>query len=208
MKNEAATRPRGRPRQFDRTGALVRAMHLFWRHGYEATSVHNLTEVMGITPPSLYSAFGDKKQLFFEAIDYYQAGPGDFAGRALREEPTAEGAIRRLLLDAVTSYCNASRPPGCMVVLAATNCASGSDDVQANLAARRRAGERAIRERIAAGQVAGELPHNTDIDALAGLVASTMYGLSLKARDGATPTELWPIVDQVMAAWPPMSTDA
>jgi TetR/AcrR family transcriptional regulator, copper-responsive repressor len=202
MKREATKRPRGRPRQFDRASALVRAMHLFWRYGYEATSVHDLTEVMGITPPSLYSAFGDKKQLFFEAIDYYQAGPGDFAGRALREEPTAEGAIRRLLADAVTSYCNASQPPGCMVVLAATNCASSSDDVQANLAARRQTGERAIRARIAAGLVAGELPLNTNIDALAGLVASTMYGLSLKARDGATPTELCAVVHQMMVAWP------
>ena len=77
-KVEPASRPRGRPRAFDRDAALDRAMHLFWRKGYESTSVSDLTEAMGIAPPSLYAAFGDKKRLFLEAVDRYQAGPGSF----------------------------------------------------------------------------------------------------------------------------------
>ena len=59
---------------FDREAALHRAMLLFWRHGYEATSVNDLTRAMGITPPSLYAAFGDKKQLFLEAVRRYLSG--------------------------------------------------------------------------------------------------------------------------------------
>ena len=91
-KAELPSRPRGRPRAFDRDDALDRAMHLFWRRGYEATSVSDLTESMGITPPSLYAAFGDKKRLFLEAVDRYQAGPGSFArARALRR---ADGGTR------------------------------------------------------------------------------------------------------------------
>ena len=58
------SRKPGRPLGFDRDAALQQAMLLFWRHGYEATSVNDLTNAMGITPPSLYTAFGDKKQLF------------------------------------------------------------------------------------------------------------------------------------------------
>src|SRR5581483_8596039 len=118
-KSEAPARPRGRPRAFDREAALDRAMFLFWRRGYEATSVSDLTGEMGITPPSLYAAFGDKKQLFLEAVDRYQAGPGSFAQRALAE-PTAEAAMRRLLMDTVDSFCNPKLPRGCMVVLSAT----------------------------------------------------------------------------------------
>jgi AcrR family transcriptional regulator len=200
-KTTAPSRPRGRPRSFDRDGALDRAMHLFWSRGYEATSVSDLTEAMGITPPSLYAAFGDKKQLFLEAVDRYQEGPGGFAQRAL-DEPTAERAVRRLLMDTVNSFCDSNHPKGCMVVLAATNCTTESSDVLDALADRRRAAERAIRTRIAAGRAAGELPAGTDVDALAGMVVTTLYGLSIKARDGATRASLRKIVEQAMRMWP------
>jgi len=203
----ASAKPRGRPREFDRDDALERAMRLFWRRGYEATSVSDLTAEMGITAPSLYGAFGDKKRLFLEAVDRYQAGPGAFAQRALSGEPTAERAIRRLLLDAVDSYCDAKQPRGCMVVLAATNCAIESSDIRDELASRRRAAEAVIRGRIAAGRAAGELPPGADVDALAGFVAAMLYGLALKARDGTSRAALRKVVGQVMRMWPRRRTN-
>lgn len=177
-------------------------MRLFWSRGYEATSVSDLTEAMGITPPSLYGTFGDKKRLFLEAVDRYQVGPGGHAQRAFSEEPTAKSAIRRLLMDTVESFCNPKHPKGCMIVLAATNCTAESSDVLDALAERRRAGERAIRDRIAAGQAAGELPPDVDIDTLAGLVMTTLYGLSIKARDGASRAGMRKIVEQTLRLWP------
>ena len=66
-------KPRGRPRSFDRDAALGRAMEVFWTKGFEGTSINDLTEAMGINPPSLYAAFGDKERLFIEAIERYQA---------------------------------------------------------------------------------------------------------------------------------------
>jgi AcrR family transcriptional regulator len=197
-----SSRPRGRPRAFDRNAALERAMHLFWSRGYEATSVNDLTEAMGIAPPSLYSAFGDKKRLFLEAVDLYQTGPGAFARRALTEEPTVKRAIRRLLMDAIDSFCDPHQPKGCMVVLSATNCTVESSDVLGALAERRRATERAIRERIAAGRTAGELSASTDIDALAGLVVITLFGFAIKARDGASPASLRKVAEQTLRIWP------
>src|ERR1700749_3660752 len=122
------SRPRGRPRAFDRDEALDRAMHLFWRRGYEATSVSDLTEAMGITPPSLYAAFGDKKRLFLETVDRYQSGPGSFAQAAFTD-PTAERPMRLLMLDTIDSFFEPGNPKGCMVVLAATNCTSDSSDI-------------------------------------------------------------------------------
>ena len=97
-------------------------MRLFWSRGYEATSLSELVAAMGITPPSLYSAFGDKKRLFLEAVDRYQAGPGCFAYEALTEEPTAECAIRRLINEAVNAFTQPNEPRGCMVILSATYC--------------------------------------------------------------------------------------
>ncbi len=176
-------------------------MRLFWRRGYEATSVSELTEAMEITPPSLYAAFGDKKRLFLETVDRYQAGPGSFAKTAL-EEPTAERAMRRLLTDTISSFFEPGNPRGCMVVLAATNCTTDSSDVLNELAARRHAAERLIRDRIAAGRTAGELSAGADVEALAGMIVTTLYGLSIKARDGASRASLRKVVDQVMAMWP------
>ena len=94
---ESVRKARGRPLSFDRQAALEKAMHVFWERGYEAASIADLTAVMGITPPSLYTAFGDKEHLFLEAIEAYGKGPGGFGARALAEEPTARQAVQRLL---------------------------------------------------------------------------------------------------------------
>jgi AcrR family transcriptional regulator len=177
-------------------------MRLFWSRGYEATSVSDLVAAMGITPPSLYGAFGDKKRLFLEAVDRYQAGPGCFAYKALTEEPTAERAMRRLMMDAVKSFTDPHDPKGCMVILAATNCAPESGDVMEALAGRRRAAQAMLRQRIAMGRAAGELAPGADIDALAGLVTATLSGLTILARDGASRASLRRIVDQMMSGWP------
>lgn len=203
MKKQAKSAVRrGRPLAFQREVALEQAMRLFWSRGYEATSVSDLTEAMGITPPSLYGAFGDKKRLFLEAVDRYQAGPGGFARRALVEEPTGELAVRRLLMDAIECFCDSRHPWGCMVVLAATNCRTESRDVLNALVGRRGDLERAIRDRIATAKSVGEIPADTDVDALAGVVIASLYGIAIKARDGTPRASLRRIVEQVMLLWP------
>jgi hypothetical protein len=87
-------------------------------------------------------------------------------------------------------------------VLAATNCTAESSDILEELAARRRLAERLVRDRIAAGRDAGELPADADVDTLAGLIITTLYGLSIKARDGASRASLRKVVEQVMSMWP------
>ena len=198
----ASPKQRGRPRGFDRDEALESAIRLFWSRGYEATSISDLTQAMDITPPSLYAAFGDKKRLFLEAVERYEQETGCFARRALTSEPTAELAIRRLLLDAAKSFTDPKNPKGCLIALGATNCAIESTDIFEALAERRRAAEKAVRARIAAGQKAGELADNADVDALTGIVTATRYGLAIKARDGVPRARLKRIVEQLMMTWP------
>ena len=117
---------RGRPLSFDREVALESAMHVFWARGYEAASIADLTAAMGITPPSLYTAFGDKEHLFLEAVERYASGPGSGGARALAEEASARQGIERWLRGAAAELTCASHPPGCMVVTAATNCSVAS----------------------------------------------------------------------------------
>jgi AcrR family transcriptional regulator len=201
-KRTAPPRQRGRPRSFDRDEALESAMRLFWSRGYEGTSISDLTEAMGVAPPSLYGAYGDKKRLFLEAVERYEQTIGCFARKALTEEATAEGAVRRLLHDAVKSFAGPNNPKGCLMVLGATNCSAESAEVGEALAERRRAAEAVVCARLLAGQAAGEFAEHTDVDALAALVTATLFGLAIKARDGASHARLSQVVEQLMTMWP------
>ncbi|MEO8798683.1 MAG: helix-turn-helix domain-containing protein, partial [Polyangiaceae bacterium] len=87
----------GRPPSFDRDDVLRRATMVFWKHGYDATSIALLTKSMGIGAPSLYAAFGDKRALFEEALGYYSKTYGAFIMQVAREEADARTAVERLL---------------------------------------------------------------------------------------------------------------
>ncbi|MBV1935792.1 TetR/AcrR family transcriptional regulator [Streptomyces sp. BV286] len=193
-------RPRGRPRSFDRETALEKAILAFWEHGYEATSVAGLAEVMGIGVPSLYAAFGDKRSLFGEVVDAYGARYGAFRDRALAEERTARAAVERMLREAAAEFTEPGRPPGCLVLHAATNCTT--PEVEASLRDRRRADIAAVEHRVRAGADAGELPPDTDAAALARHAGAMIQGMSQQARDGATKEELEALAELAMRIWP------
>src|SRR5690606_2629003 len=192
---------RGRPRGFDREAALRLAMEAFWEHGYEGTSIGDLTARMGIRPPSLYAAFGSKEALFREAVALYEGMEGEPALAALREAPTAIAGIEAMLRANVCSYTAPDKPKGCMVVLAATTYTPSTEGIRDFLAEQRRAGTAAVRERLERGQAEGDVPPGADTAALAAYVMSVQFGLSLQARDGATREELDTVVDCVLAGW-------
>ncbi|MCG0068928.1 MULTISPECIES: TetR/AcrR family transcriptional regulator [Streptomyces] len=193
-------RTRGRPRSFDRATALEKALMAFWEHGYEATSVSDLTRVMGIGAPSLYAAFGDKRTLFDEVVRVYSDTHGALGDRALAEEPTAREGIARMLREAAAVYTDPAHPHGCLIVHAATNCTS--PEVEAMLRERRNANIAAIEARIRADVRAGLLPAGTDAAALARHTGAMIQGMSQQARDGARREELEALVEIAMAIWP------
>src|SRR5262249_32463694 len=107
--------PRGRPREFDAEQALEKSLLLFWRHGYEGTSLAALTRAMGINVPSLYAAFGNKETLFRKALDRYLQKPASYFSTAL-QEPTARRVAEQLFRGAIDMVMNPHHPDGCLLV--------------------------------------------------------------------------------------------
>ncbi|NEW39423.1 TetR/AcrR family transcriptional regulator [Nocardia cyriacigeorgica] len=193
---------RGRPRAFDRDVALHRAMEVFWEHGYEGSSMTDLTAAMGINSPSLYAAFGDKETLFREAIELYGRTEGGLTARALREEPTARAAIEAMLRDNAASYTAPDKPHGCMVVLAGSTYTTRTESIRAFLVDKRKETNADLCARLDRGVTDGDLPLGTDTSELAAFYTTVLYGLSIQARDGADHDELMRSIDRAMAAWP------
>jgi AcrR family transcriptional regulator len=203
MKTSSATTTRrpGRPLGFDRDAALRQAMLLFWRHGYEATSVNDLTNAMRITPPSLYTAFGDKKQLFYEAVQLYSSGAGT-AKSFISEAPTAHDAAIGLLQGSAIAFTGKNTPAGCLLASSAISCSPGAEDVRQALAKIRLDIEKCLRNKIVADPTMAGLRPKVSADALAGHIMAVIQGMSTLARDGATRKKLQAVAATTMLAWP------
>ncbi len=191
---------RGRPRAFDRQAALAQATHLFWRKGYEATSIADLTAAMGIGGPSLYAAFGAKEALYVEALGYYQATYEGSVWSGFKTAATARAAVEALLTDSASALTGAlpDAPHGCMVTLSSVADHPGLAEMVR--AARGVTLER-LEARLTRAVADGEIPATTDLRALARFVQTIQNGMSILARDGAPRTELEAVAQVAMAGW-------
>ena len=181
-------------------------MLTFWRHGYETASVADLTVAMGISAPSLYTAFGDKKQLFLEAVRLYAGDPEDM-DHMIGDAPSAYDAARALMIAAATAYTGEATPKGCLLASATASGSAASADVQAAVADVRQGIERRLRTRIERDIEDGALPPETQAAALAGLVLAVTQGMSVLARDGASRASLLAMVEAALRAWPSTKVD-
>jgi AcrR family transcriptional regulator len=191
----------GRPRAFDLDRALDQALMVFWKRGFEGASVSELTEVMGINPPSLYAAFGNKEGLFRKVLARYLEQRTRFWDEALAA-PTARGVIERLLRGSADFMSDACNPPGCLLVRGTVACSDMAQDVHRELVAKRKEAEHAVWQRLVAAREAGELPADIDPCAFAGYIATVIEGMSVHAAGGATREELHRVVDMTLRAWP------
>ena len=196
-----APRKTGRPRSFDRDAALEQAMFAFWRHGYETTSIADLTAAMGVTAPSLYTAFGDKQRLFLEAVQRYAGDPQAMADR-IAGAATAYDAARALLTGAAIAYTGDATPKGCLLASATASGSAESAAVQRAVADIRTGIAGHLAARIERDMAGGALPQDTAPAALAGLVMAVIQGMSVLARDGASRATLVSIGTAALAAWP------
>ncbi len=176
-------------------------MLTFWAHGYETTSIVDLTTAMGVTAPSLYTAFGDKKRLFLEAVARYAGDPVAMADR-IAGAATSYEAARDMLVAAATAFTGKATPKGCLLASATASGSADSADVQRAVATIRGAIAEHLRARIERDIATGLLPSDTQAVTLAGLVIAVIQGLSVLARDGTPRARLIDIGKAALAAWP------
>lgn len=179
----------GRPRSFDREAALAVAVREFWRAGFEQTSLATLTAAMGVTPPSLYAAFGDKQRLFEEASAAYSERTLAAVDAALAL-PTAREAVTRVLEETAQAHTAAGTPPGCLML------------TEPRLAEQRETLRLRLEDRLSQAVRDGDLPAGTDAAHLSAFLVAVLRGMSGCARDGGSAEDLRGIAATALAALP------
>ena len=174
---------------------------MFWRKGYEGASLSNLTEAMGINAPSLYAAFGNKEELFRQALDCYME-KHDEVLRDVLARPKARDAIAALLITTADTLTDKSSPPGCLLVQGISGCGNHAESISSELVKRRAANEKTIRERLKRAKAEGDLSEDADAATLSRYVATVTEGMAVQAAGGASRSELRRVAETAMAAWP------
>jgi AcrR family transcriptional regulator len=178
----------GRPRSFCTDTVLDRALTVFWRHGYEGTSIAELTAAMGINTPSLYAAFGSKEGLFRAVLERYDAKRKSFMDRVLAG--TSAKSVARLFLEGVAEFACDTKgrdPPGCFSVQSGLSCTD--QDIPNALAKYRADKERLLCERFERARKEGDLPKGAN-------------GMCVQASAGSSTKDLLATARLALAAWP------
>jgi AcrR family transcriptional regulator len=201
MSSTAPVAERGRPRAFDTDTALDAAIQVFWRHGYEGASLAALTDAMRINRPSLYAAFGNKEQLFQQAVRRYAAIDMAYVRSAL-EQPTARAVAESFLLANAAALTRPDRPAGCLSIQGGLSAAADSGSTAAFLASSRLAGEHALAARFRRSVTEGDLPADSDPDVLARFVMALSEGHAVHAAAGVPREQLEASARLALAVFP------
>ena len=194
----------GRPRTFDRQLAVDQALHLFWQHGYDATSLARLKAGLGggISAPSFYAAFGSKEALFDECVQRYLATYARVTECLWDENLLPRQAVETALRQSARMQCEDGHPKGCMVALGVMSAPSPENarvaDGLTQSRLRTRAGIVACVERAIS---AGQLPETINASAMAAVFDSFLQGVSILARDGVPHAAIDTAISQLLLTW-------
>lgn len=166
-----------RPKSFNQDKALEQAMHLFWEKGFEATSIQDLVDRLGINRQSLYDTFGDKKQLFLKSLNLYRS-----QGKAplLPKDITVRQIFTHIFQDIIDMSIQDSR--GCLMANSTLELASRDEDV-ANIACDNlETAEEDFRQILQEAQRKGELSSEKDPKALASYLFNSIQGIRVTTK--------------------------
>jgi len=188
---------RGRPRGYDPQVALARAAEVFWKAGYAGTSLDDLAAATGMNRPSLYAAFGDKRDLYLKTLEHYRDESRALARAALAGDPPLRVLLKRFYDKALELYLT-DGPRGCYSIGTAATVAAVDDGVRAFLADSMRTTDSFLTHQIGKARERGELLPGADPVALGYLATATLHTLAIRARAGLPRKELNALVNAVI----------
>ncbi len=171
-----------RPREFDEVTALEAAMECFWHRGYEATSVRDLADKMGISAPSLYNAYGDKHALFVQALEHYLDHSARALIKRLENSLPPKQAVRRFIEEVIERSVNDRERRGCFLINSALEVAPHDRELGALIADRLAEIEAFFYRSIKTAQAQGAVPTNRVAKDLARLLLGVLLGIRVLAR--------------------------
>jgi AcrR family transcriptional regulator len=201
VKHQHNLKPVGRPRSFDHEEVLDRAMHVFWRKGYEGASLDQLTKAMGIKPGSLYAAFGSKEQLFCQALERFRTLHVPFVQDALNEL-TAYAVASRTLREMAIALTRPGCPPGCLTIKTSLAPSDEGSMIHNELVRMRVAAQKALRTRFERAKKEKDLPKEANPDSLARFITTVYQGMTVQRVDGATRRQLLDLAETALRIWP------
>jgi AcrR family transcriptional regulator len=194
QKKETEPKRRGRPRAYDPQEAIARAAQRFWKAGYAGTSLDDLSEATGMNRPSLYAAFGDKRDLYLKTLDYYREESRALAREVLADKPPLRVFLKRFYNKALALYLG-DGPRGCYTIGTAATVAAVDEKVRDFLADSMRTTDGFLTHQIEKAQARGEIAQNADPKALGYLASATLHTLAVRSRAGLARKELDALVD-------------
>ncbi|MEZ5853765.1 MAG: TetR/AcrR family transcriptional regulator [Hyphomicrobiaceae bacterium] len=179
-----------RPRTFDDEKVLDAAIGCFWHRGLESTSLRDLTEAMSINAPSLYNAFGDKRQLFILALERYANTSMRARLALMREAPAPKQVLKSFLLNLVERSCADPDRRGCLIINTALEVAPHDPEIASIVRGYLDELLNFIRGRIVAAQAAGECDRALDVEAVSAMLLGQVAAVRLLSRTGADKKQL------------------
>ena len=166
-----------RPREFDMDQALEQAMHAFWDHGYEATSLADLMQAMDLQKGSIYKAFGDKHSLFIAALDRYLDDLHTFNQETIESGSTPKEGLRLWLNTEIKLVCGQTLQRGCLLVNSLVERAYQDDEVAQRAKAHLMRTHKLLTKTITAGQALNEFRKDLSASELAQLISVSFIGM-------------------------------
>src|SRR6202048_4580993 len=190
-----APKRRGRPRTYQPEVALGKALDLFRKDGFAATSLDDLSAATGMNRPSLYGAFGDKRELYIKAYQRYRAEARAAMLDIFKEELPIRKRLDRIFAVALDIYLSGEAGPrGCFTVVTAASEAVSDPDIRAMVLEGLSELDKAFAGCFRLAKVNGELPASADPEALAQLASATIHTIAIRARARVPRKELEAIV--------------
>lgn len=171
-----------RTKDFDEDEVLKKAIGLFWRKGYNATSMQDLVEGLGISRSSLYDTFGDKHTLYIRALESYQTSGSGQMCKIVTNSASAKEAIRQLLELMIGELAADAERKGCFMVNAEVETAPHDEEVNSMICKNDQQVEEAFYAAIKKGQESGEIPATKDARVLARFTINTVKGIRVSAK--------------------------